>query len=448
MRLKRISVSNLFNVFDHPIDLNLDEHITIIHGPNGFGKTVILRMLDGLFNAKFGIFRSVPFDNFQVEFTDGRKIRLEQHSSINDDGREEKRILLYSPDQSSAPFEFPAIDREGFPIPLSAIEDVVPNVIQTGPREWIERSSGEAISLEGIVDRYSDYLPDMPYRTPDWLREIRADVPIHFIQTERLTSRAARPRFRSRSDRFADTSSTVLLYSQELANSIQETLARSVEFSSSLDRSFPSRLMNLIKRGDAPKFDEDELRNELVDLEGKSSRLMEAGLLERGEVAVDIPEESLSPEMLKVLSMYVIDVGEKLSLFDSDQTKIELMRRMINRRFLYKELEISKQEGFIFRTPRGNTLSPASLSSGEQHEIVLLYELLFRVPPNSLILIDEPEISLHIAWQQLFLKDLIEITRIADIDALIATHSPDIVSDRWDLTVELSEPPGQRSSNA
>jgi predicted ATP-binding protein involved in virulence len=49
-RIKQISVKNLFGMFDHTISLNLDERITIIHGPNGFGKTAILRLLDTLFS--------------------------------------------------------------------------------------------------------------------------------------------------------------------------------------------------------------------------------------------------------------------------------------------------------------------------------------------------------------------------------------------------------------
>jgi predicted ATP-binding protein involved in virulence len=69
-----------------------------------------------------------------------------------------------------------------------------------------------------------------------------------------------------------------------------------------------------------------------------------------------------------------------------------------------------------------------------------LYELLFKVQPDTLVLIDEPEISLHIAWQQEFLNDLARITALSDFDVIIATHSPDIVSDRWDLTVELKGP--------
>lgn len=46
-RIRRIQVTNLFGIFNHEIRLNLDERITILHGPNGFGKTIILQMLDG-----------------------------------------------------------------------------------------------------------------------------------------------------------------------------------------------------------------------------------------------------------------------------------------------------------------------------------------------------------------------------------------------------------------
>ena len=35
LRPKRIEVDNLFGIFDHRIDLNLNDHVTLIHGPNG-----------------------------------------------------------------------------------------------------------------------------------------------------------------------------------------------------------------------------------------------------------------------------------------------------------------------------------------------------------------------------------------------------------------------------
>ncbi|WP_242038138.1 AAA family ATPase [Tolypothrix sp. FACHB-123] len=53
MRIQQISVNGLFGLFDHVIPLNMDERITIIHGPNGFGKTAILKILNAFFNNRY-----------------------------------------------------------------------------------------------------------------------------------------------------------------------------------------------------------------------------------------------------------------------------------------------------------------------------------------------------------------------------------------------------------
>jgi predicted ATP-binding protein involved in virulence len=108
-------------------------------------------------------------------------------------------------------------------------------------------------------------------------------------------------------------------------------------------------------------------------------------------------------------------------------------------------MTINKEKGLVFTNKDGISLPLENLSSGEQHELVLFYDLLFRVTPGSLILIDEPELSLHVVWQEQFLKDIQQVTTLANIDVIIATHSPDIISDRRDLVVELEGPEGDYS---
>ncbi len=86
--------------------------------------------------------------------------------------------------------------------------------------------------------------------------------------------------------------------------------------------------------------------------------------------------------------------------------KLEIFSTILNeRQFVFKQLEISPDFGFRFKTEDEKELSLTELSSGEQQEVVLLYELLFRVSHNTLVLIDEPEISLHVAWQKEVLND-------------------------------------------
>jgi len=74
----------------------------------------------------------------------------------------------------------------------------------------------------------------------------------------------------------------------------------------------------------------------------------------------------------------------------------------------YKKIQISNKKGFIVvsndeRQP--NLEIPlSSLSSGEQHLIVLIGQLIFSISEGSLVLIDEPEISFHPEWQEQFLS--------------------------------------------
>ncbi|VFN04320.1 MAG: AAA domain-containing protein, putative AbiEii toxin, Type IV TA system [Candidatus Kentron sp. G] len=109
------------------------------------------------------------------------------------------------------------------------------------------------------------------------------------------------------------------------------------------------------------------------------------------------------------------------------------------KQFANKGIEISPEFGFRFRTGEGEELPLTALSSGEQQEVVLLYELLFRVEPGALVLIDEPETSLHVAWKNEFLDDLSRIVRSRGIQVLLATHSPDIIGAHWDWVVDLWE---------
>ena len=69
--------------------------------------------------------------------------------------------------------------------------------------------------------------------------------------------------------------------------------------------------------------------------------------------------------------------------------------------------------------------------------MVMYYKLLFETDPDTLVIIDEPELSMNVVWQRNFLKDLQRIVDLRQFDVLIATHSPQIIHDKWDWMVPL-----------
>lgn len=440
MKIKRIVVKNLFGTFDHDVPLNIEEHITILHGPNGIGKTVLLKILNSLFRSNYYELYRIPFSRLEIEFSDRsrllvrKKLHLDELGPLKAENSSYRELAFewLKPTKKKVRYTVKPIDiEEVFSTPK--VERMIPELEKIDDNTWVHFTTQEKLTSEEVMSLFSDKLPQKRKDEPAWLREVLASINICFIKTQRLLSISFSQSVET--ERRTSVIPSVISYSDELAASMQKKLAEYAALSQSLDRTFPSRLL----KTDSKQLDTsiEELKVELTELEDKRKQLIEAGFIE-AEGGLDIEEiTDIDESNRNFLQLYIEDVKQKLSVFNDLTQRIDLLINIINCRFLYKKLSVSKKDGFVFTTAENMPLSPTKLSSGEQQELVLFYELLFHVEPEALILIDEPEISLHVLWQQQFLRDLQAITQLAGFDVLIATHSPQIIHDRWDLTVEL-----------
>jgi len=110
---------------------------------------------------------------------------------------------------------------------------------------------------------------------------------------------------------------------------------------------------------------------------------------------------------------------------------------IVNSIFTRKTLHINDAGEFSILLDNGNNLPVPKLSSGEKQVLVIFFRLLFEAEPRSLVLIDEPEISLHIVWQHKVSRMLLEVARMRSLRMIVTTHSPQIIHDAWDQAVEL-----------
>jgi hypothetical protein len=76
LRVKSIKVDGLFDLFDHQVDLNLVERVTVLHGPNGVGKTMLLRLANALLDGRLSLFQRVPFREFVLVLSDDRAVSV------------------------------------------------------------------------------------------------------------------------------------------------------------------------------------------------------------------------------------------------------------------------------------------------------------------------------------------------------------------------------------
>jgi len=150
-------------------------------------------------------------------------------------------------------------------------------------------------------------------------------------------------------------SAAVDAYAKDLAAAIKSKLAESAALSQSLDRTFPQRL---VYSGPADVLAEPELLSRIDRVEEHRSRLIEAGLLDpQHEPAFQVPV--LTDHERRVLSVWVKDVEDKLSVYDELAGKIDLLKQIINEHFRFKVAEIDREHGFVFRTANQTVLPPS-----------------------------------------------------------------------------------------
>jgi predicted ATP-binding protein involved in virulence len=403
------------------------------------GKTVLLEMIEAFFKGKYFYFNNINFEEMIFEFDDGIKWHLKKKEYHEKE--ELPKLTLRQVNKNKTvykPIQLNAFRNRDLEILHHRISRNYPNLRRVGSSTWEDRRTGEIMNREEIPLRYGEYMVSDIYQEsvelPKWFIERQESIKVSLIETQRLLATEDREEKIHKK--------TVEKYSAELSKTIKSFLTESTELSSKLDRTYPNRLIERLKK--LSNITDEDLNKGLLNLEKKRELLDAVGLIEIEKDSNFLEIDNYQNVVRDVLMLYVEDSFKKIEIFDQIARKIEIFLLIINKRFKHKKLYIDKESGFLFKSTvikhtdgTGQKIPVNKLSSGEQNELVLFYLLLFKTESNSLILIDEPEVSLHISWQNSFIEDLKEITKLNMLDVVIATHSPDIIANNWDLKVEL-----------
>lgn len=458
MDIKSIKVEKLFGKFNHTVNLSPNNRIAIIYGLNGVGKTVFLKMISSCIGGNLEIFSKIPFERFSIEHYSGKiiEIRRELVYSVEAGVDQQVKIIaeIVSPDgiRSEIIMKMPYAD-----IPSSVLDRIdrhVPGPFSRFGNGWRDPKSNIELSLSDIVKKFPFIQPRIPekYRQAT-SQAITEGLNVFIVEASRLTTSDNAIGIRNRAnDLFIDDEdvevvrSRVVQYSIDIVQAINTALDNYTKTSQKLDSEFPEKLVALVREGLSPS-NPKEILTQLLHLKEKREVLMERALLTNDVNLVELTEEDVNraPE---ALSLYVDHTRRKLNELQETSSKIGLFLEILNRRLKFKKAGIDRENGIIITSDDKTKIPLDSLSSGEQNEIVMIYELLFMTSRNSLVLVDEPEISLHIAWQYEFLKDFQEVLSATESYGIIATHSPAIIGGNWDLATELGNPYIGEASNA
>lgn len=113
------------------------------------------------------------------------------------------------------------------------------------------------------------------------------------------------------------------------------------------------------------------------------------------------------------------------------QERIEKFFDLINSLFSStgKTIDIDDKNRVVF-LKGGHIIEMERLSAGEKQILLLLFTLFLMEDKPTVLLLDEPEISLHIEWQDRLIQLMSELNPNCQI--IMTTHSPNIFADGWE----------------
>ena len=449
MRLKKISVEQLFGTYTYTIPLWEEEAVTILHSPNGHGKTTILKLIEAVMEGNFLYLDETPFSRLALTFDDNTIVEVEKKdvfSTVLDKSFFQFRTVAIHGNQEllKLPFLYTVHERNGTSVMYSVSFDK--DMLLTLSRKMtMGRSRLDAdvqpvpLSLKEIIIK--EGLEDEIFQTGELfiqLLQYKEVCNIHMIEANRVFKNVFSGEDRVLLD-------CVRLYAKELGQKVLSVRQKAGELGEKLDRTFPARVLELILNGKKEtSLNPEEIHKQLKQLEYRRRELINIGILSpqdngNTEVLRWNGEQALSEDTCCFLSVYIEDSKKKLDCYCSLKEKLDIFLDIINIQngFSNKIMKICGTEGAVFSMDNGVRIPLEKLSSGEKNDFILFYELIFKCDDHSLILIDEPEISLHIAWQQEFIRQLLRICQVNYMQAVVATHSPNIVDEYWNLLVDL-----------
>lgn len=429
--VSRISVDKLFGRYTYICDAPLDSSLLILYGDNGSGKTTILRLLFHLLSAARNRAHrtwigNVPFRRYRVDFCNGRAIEAERKAA----GSGTYQYNIYDGSECI----------NSTPIQLDADNDIADKA-KTGA------------DLEILLPLIDDC--------------VQADIYIvgdeRTIESDRIPKRKPdRGPFVWSSSRALQTWSEGEIWagqendkrSSDLYRAVgqAENWARSQAYGANTTgtASASSIYVDVIKQIASAPVNTDiaeehstDLLTKIAELEALEEEYQPFGL-SSGFVGDELryhlmrADDDAHGVISEILRPYLESIEARFGAVASLKSRMSTFVHWMDHLLKDKHVQFNLRSGIVVYTDDGDTLAPETLSSGEQHLLLLLSSVLYAQERQSIFVIDEPELSLNIKWQQQLLDILMNCTEGGSTQFVLATHSFEILSGHGACVVPLS----------
>lgn len=446
-----VTVLKLFGRFDYALNFqekNIEQNgIVTLTAPNGYGKSTILKLINDFIGGRPSQLVRVAFDDLQICSSDGDFIIVSK--TIEESSSEQKLTFKYfyanSPTKISEQIvwkwrpessEVDEIDElsvgyGSMKVIRSAERDF--GLTRRGANEWrdINGRLYRREDLHQLIESRSEGDFDFMRNEQGKIKEFRAKLSVIYISANRLrVLPSGAPTRRGRSEMIEIVCDRVL---DQLTQMNQLYAATGRE----LEQKFPNRVLDCLRDG-SKNVSTSDIGRLISEVESLERQFQSLGLL--GDARIEKPNLKITDNSaLIVLEMYLLDIKSKLNKIKPSAERLRLFVETINSMLMFKSLHVVTSIGFEVRDEKSNVIPLRALSSGEQHLIVLLGEIIFATIGDGLILLDEPEISFHPEWQERIPTVLKSVAKLNGCKVVLATHSPMLADSDWESVIELAD---------
>ena len=144
---------------------------------------------------------------------------------------------------------------------------------------------------------------------------------------------------------------------------------------------------------------------------------------------------NIGNRIIELLTSGIIEDQAKATQVSKPKTKFQ---DLIDELFSETDKKIIRKSNEILFEQDGDILTPYQLSSGEKQMLVILLTVLVQDNKSCALFMDEPEISLHIEWQQKLIGMIRSLN--PNVQIILTTHSPAVIMNGWvDAVTEVSD---------
>lgn len=431
MKIKSLKIEDLHGYINYYVKFNDD--LTFLYGDNGCGKTTILNIITYIITGQIFELFKFKFNSIILEYYDDKicnKIKIfknDEYIRIIFGNSEDK--LIYQP------FDFSSKRAEGYENKARyyfSEHQILSDIRKTFNYMYLPLSRNGNYTNNDVLDHKERIQVSHRYNYTNNIDSTLYDVEMLIKNSYNKVNFIL--------NKINET------FSDDILKSFLD-----VENISNFDQVF-----NYINELDGNKI--NDIQKQYTDVlitlkkwdnetESKISSFFDSLKHDVVTLKKDGPDATILIETLFKISELIkitriIEQAESLEKAkDRYKQPLDMFIKIING-FIYsgvsrKEVDIDDDGNLYIKSPHHKKLNIQQLSSGEKQIVTFFAYLIFGLEKSnqSIFIVDEPELSLHLNWQRMFIDSILSVNQ--NVQLIFATHAPEIIGKHRDKSVKL-----------